>query len=48
MLNKNQELELRGDIGVDDGHLSELGHSVIAESIIKKVDTMGINFIRPK
>lgn len=48
MLKENPELELAGDIGVADGHLSELGHKVIADSIIKKVDTMNINFIRPK
>ena len=48
MCDKNQKLTLGGDLGVDDGHLSELGHQVIAESIIKKVDTMNIDFIRPK
>jgi lysophospholipase L1-like esterase len=48
MLKQNSELELAGELGVNDGHLSELGHTVIADSIIKKVDTMGIDFKRPK
>lgn len=48
LLSENRELELAGDIGVSDGHFSELGHQVIADSIIKKVDTMNINFIRPR
>lgn len=48
MLKENPELELAGDLGVSDGHLSEIGHQVIADSIIKKVNTMNINFIRPK
>lgn len=48
MTHKYPELELAGDIGVLDGHFSELGHRVIADSIIKKVDTMNINFKRPK
>lgn len=30
-----------------DHHLSIEGHQVIAESIIKKIDTMDINFIKP-
>jgi len=48
MLKENSELELDGELGVTDGHLSELGHRVIADSIIKKVDTMNIDFKRPK
>lgn len=48
MLKNNPELELAGDIGVSDGHFSELGHRVIADSIIKKIDSMNINFTRPK
>lgn len=48
LISKNSELDLCGDISVPDGHFSELGHQVIADSIIKKVDTMNIDFIRPK
>lgn len=48
LLSKNDELKLGGELGIDDSHFSELGHQVIADSIIKKVDTMNINFNRPK
>lgn len=48
MVSSNNELTLIGEIGTNDGHFSELGHRVIADSIIKKVDTMNINFIRPR
>jgi lysophospholipase L1-like esterase len=44
----NNGMTLGDSLGVDDGHLSELGHQVIANSIIKKVDTMNIDFRRPK
>jgi lysophospholipase L1-like esterase len=48
MMSENHELVLANELGTDDGHLSELGNRVIADSIIKKVDTMNINFIRPR
>jgi hypothetical protein len=48
MLSENSELELAGELGINDGHFSELGHRVIADSIIKKIDTMNIKFIRPR
>lgn len=47
MMTENSELVLAAELGTDDGHLSELGHRVIADSIIKKIDSMNINFTRP-
>ena len=41
------EFTLLGELDIKDGHLSELGHKVIADSIIKKIDSMNISFTRP-
>jgi len=43
---ENPELQLSQELGIDDEHLSELGHRVIADSIIKKIDSMNIKFLR--